>query len=190
MILTMHGLSTMHNNLRSDIRLAGETGYEAIEILASKLLRYLDQGYRAEDLRPLLREHGVRAVCINALANVERASERGRRTLLAEARRLCVAAEALSCPTIQLVPLTGLAGRPWCEVLEQTARNVAAIADIGAQHGVRFQLEPVAWAPIHSLEGSLALIDAVERANVGMVIDFWHLWAGEDTTPDEVAQLD
>ena len=29
-----------------------------------------------------------------------------------------------------------------------------------------------------------------DRKNVGMVIDFWHLWAGRETTPDDVAQLD
>jgi sugar phosphate isomerase/epimerase len=51
-------------------------------------------------------------------------------------------------------------------------------------------LEPIAWSPIHSLRQSLELIDATQRDNVGVVIDFWHLWAAGDTTPDEVAALD
>ena len=54
---------------------------------------------------------------------------------------------------------------------------------------MRFKVEAVAWSPIHSLSKGLELIDAVERDNVGMTIDTWHLSAGEATTPDEVAGL-
>lgn len=190
MIITMHGLTTMHSNIRTDIRLAREAGYEALEITDSKLLRYLRQGYQASDLVPLLESYDIRPVCINALKSIERTGPKDREELLREAERLCRAAGDISCPTIQLVPFCGLEGRPWDEVLRLTARNVAAIADIGEQYGVRFQLEPIAWSPIHSLCQSLQLIDAASRSNVGMVIDFWHLWAGGETSPEEVAALD
>ncbi|MFQ5856639.1 MAG: sugar phosphate isomerase/epimerase family protein [Anaerolineae bacterium] len=190
MIITMHGLSTMHCNVRTEIRLAGETGYDALEIIESKLLRYLDQGFEAKDLVPLFEKYSIRPVCINALKDIERVEPREREQLMAEAERLCAAAEAIGCPTIQLVPFCRLEGRPWDEVLHLTAQNVADIADIGKRHGVRFQLEPIAWSPIHSLSQSLQVIEEAGRDNVGMVIDFWHLWAGEETTPDEVAALD
>lgn len=190
MIVTMHGLTTMHCNMRTDIRIAGETGYDGLEIVAAKLLRYLDQGYTAEELLPLLESYGVRPVNINALKDIERVEPEQRSELLNEAKRLCAASEIIGCPTIQLVAFCGLEGRPWSEILELTARNVADVADIGKQHGIRFQLEPIAWAPIHSLSQSLELIDRAGRDNVGMVIDFWHLWAGEETTPEEVARLD
>jgi len=190
MIVTMHGLTTMHGNLRTDIRLAGQAGYEALEIIDAKLVRYLDLGFSAEGLNPLFDKHGICPVCINALKDVERVEPREREQLMAEARRLCEAAEVIGCPTIQLVPFTGLEGRPWDEVLRLTAQNIADIADIGAAHGVRFQLEPIAWSPIHSLSQSLEVIAAAGRENVGMVIDFWHLMAGGETTPDDVAQLD
>ena len=109
---------------------------------------------------------------------------------MAEAERLCAVAHVIGCPTIQLVPSCGLEGREWEEVLELTARNIADIADIGKQYGVRFQLEPIAWSPIHSLSQSLEVIGKAGRDNVGMVIDFWHLWAGGETTPEEVSRLD
>ena len=35
-------------------------------------------------------------------------------------------------PTVQLVPFYRMAGRPWGEILEMTARNIADIADIGS----------------------------------------------------------
>jgi len=190
MIITMHGLSTMHCNIQTDIRLAKETGYDALEIVEIKLLRYLDCGFKAEDLAQLFKKYSIRPVCINALKNIERVKPKERKELLAEAERLCKAAEVLGCQTIQLVPFCGLKGRLWKEVLKLTAKNAADIADIGKQYGVRFQLEPIAWSPIHSLSQSLQVIEEAGRDNVGMVIDFWHLWAGEETTPDEVAKLD
>ena len=53
MIITMHGLTTMHGNLRTDIRIAAETGYAALEVIESKLLRYLDCGFTANELAPI-----------------------------------------------------------------------------------------------------------------------------------------
>lgn len=190
MIITMHGLSTMHCNVVTEIRLASETGYEGLELVESKLLRYLDVGCKAEDLVPLFKKYGIRPVVINALKYIERVEPIKREQLMAEAERLCAAAETIGCPTVQLVPFCGLAGRPYDEALKLTAENVADIADIGKRHGIRFQVEPIAWSPIHSLSQSLELINAAGKNNVGMVIDFWHLWAGGETTPDDVAKLD
>jgi sugar phosphate isomerase/epimerase len=190
MIITMHGLSTMYSNARTDIRIARDAGFDGYEIIESKLLRYLDQGYKAEELLPLFQKYQILPVCINALKDIERAEPGPRKALLEEAEVLSFAAEVLGFPTIQLVPFCGLEGKPWEEVLQLTARNVADIADIGKKHGLRFQLEPIAWSPIHSLWQSMELIKAAGRDNVGMVIDFWHLWAGGATTPEDVAALD
>jgi sugar phosphate isomerase/epimerase len=190
MLFTLHAISTFYSNALTDIRLASETGFEGYEILETKLLRFLDQGYPIEDLKAALERYRVTPVCINALKNVERVLPEERKQLLKEAERLCSAAEAAGFQTIQLLPLCGLQGRPWQEVLELTAHNVAEIADIGREHGVRFQLEPVAWSPIHSLSQALAVIRAAGRDNVGLVVDFWHLWAKGKTDPAEVARLD
>ena len=186
----MHGLSTMHSNIRTDIRIAGETGYDAIEIIELKLLRYLDCGFKAKDLLPLFEKYNVQPVCINALKDIDRVEPKEKEELMVEAERLCDAAKTINCPTIQLVPFCRLEGRPWNEVLELTARNIADIADIGKKYSIRFQLEPIAWSPIHSLSQSIKVIEKAGRENVGMVIDLWHLWAGGETVPNEVTKLD
>jgi sugar phosphate isomerase/epimerase len=190
MIFTLHAISTFYSNALTDVRIAREARFEGYEILETKLLRFLDQGYTADDLRAAFEQYQVRPVCINALKDIERVLPAERQLLLEEAERLCTAAEALGFPTIQLLPRCGLQGRPWQEVLELTARNVADIADIGREHGVRFQLEPVAWSPVHSLAQALEVVAAAGRDNVGLVIDFWHLWARGETLPVEVTRLD
>ena len=189
MILTLHGMSTMYCNMATDIRIAGETGFSGIEFTELKLLRYLDQDNEAKRLMPMLERYSVEPRCINALKHVEVQGEK-HQTMLAECERLCAAAETIGCPVIQLVPFESLAHLPGKESFALTARNVKDMAQTGAQYGIRFQLEVIAWAPIKSLRQGLELIDRVEMDNVQMVIDFWHLWAGEETTPDDVAKLD
>jgi Sugar phosphate isomerases/epimerases len=190
MIITMHGFVTMYSNLKTDIRIASETGYEALEILASKLIRYLDLGFEMDELDSLFKKYSIKPVCINCLLNIERVHPKEHEELLSEAERLCKAASIIGCPTIQLVALCGLESKSWPEILKHTSKNITEIADIGKNYKVRFQLEPIAWSPINSLSKSLEVLDKVNRDNVGLVIDFWHLYAGEKSNPEEVSKLD
>jgi sugar phosphate isomerase/epimerase len=190
MIIAMHGLSTMHCNVATEIRMARECGFDAVELVESKLLRYLDQGYPAGQLVPIFKKHNMRCCMINALKWIERSEPVEREALMKEARRLCAAARDIGCPQIQLVPFCLLSGRPYSEIIRLTARNVSDISKIGKDYGIRFQLEPIAWSPIHSVRQTLELLDAAGRPeNVGMVIDFWHLWTGRETAPKDVAAL-
>jgi hypothetical protein len=50
----MNGLSTMHTNLLTDVQSLTDARYDSIEILVTKLERYLDAGYRVEELLPAL----------------------------------------------------------------------------------------------------------------------------------------
>ncbi len=183
MLIALNGFSTMHCNLAIDYRIARETGYDALEVWVPKLVRYLDVGYTLEDLKSLC--CGVRTVCLNALSGIERIDPKEYKELLLECERLCVVAKILRCPTVQLVPTYGLEGRSWAEVRELTAKNIRKLADIAAAHGIKLQMEVLARSPIHTLAQILEVLDATARENVGMVIDFWHLWAGGGTAPDD-----
>ena len=190
MIIAQHGLTTMHCNCMTEVRIAKDLGYGGVELFAPKLHRYLDNGYDISMLADSCKKNGIAVVCINALADADRMDTVEHSELLAECERLSAAAEGLACPTVQMVFRERLAGRPWPEIRSLTGANAAKLADIGKEHGIRFQLEPLAWSPMHSLSQSLEVIDEAGRDNIGMVIDFWHLWAGGQTSPDEVARLD
>jgi len=190
MRLALHALTTRHCNCLTEVRLARDLGYQGVEFMVAKYLRYLDNGGTPQALRAACEAAGTPAVCLNALVPVDRFDAAGHAALVAECERLSAAAAGLGCPTIQLVFLSELAGYPWPEARKLTARNAAEMCDIGRAHGVRFQLEPIAWAPMHSLAQTLEVIEEAGRDNLGTVIDFWHLWAGEATTPDDVARLD
>lgn len=174
----------------SDIRIAKNAGFGALEMAGTKVHDYLDAGLGADIVMETLRAHDMKIISINDVAHVERTDDDSIQRMLMETERLSSFAKQVGCDCIQLVPLLALERRPWQEIRKLTADNIRRIADLGARYGMRFQLEPVAWSPIHSLGQSLELIEEVGRDNFGMVIDFWHLWYGGKTTPEDVAKMD
>jgi sugar phosphate isomerase/epimerase len=74
------------------------------------------------------------------------------------------------------------------ELRRVTASAIRSVADLGSPGGLRYYLEPVAWTPVSLLAQAVEVIDAAERDNVGLVLDFWHLWQ-RGATPETVARL-
>ncbi|TVQ36515.1 MAG: sugar phosphate isomerase/epimerase [Spirochaetaceae bacterium] len=190
MILTLHGQVTLLSNVLSDVRVARDAGYAALEVHTDKLIRYLDAGHTAEELRDSLRNHGIQAAAIDIIGDMESTTAAGRRELISTTERLCRVAVTIGAPTIQLNGFCGLDGLPVEEAIRITAANMREVAEIGRDHGIRFQYEGAAWTPIASLADTLRLIESVDRENVGLVIDFWHYWACRGATPREIARLD
>lgn len=190
MTLTLHGQVTLHGNILSDVRIARDAGYEALEVHTDKLLRFLDAGGSAEELAGAMERFGIAAAAIDIIGGIEMTDAAGRAELMERSERICDVAAAIGAPTVQVNPFSALDGLPLDDVIRITAHNLREIALMGKERGLRFQLEGAAWTPIHSLEQCMRLIDATGVDNVGLVIDYWHFWASRGATPEEIARLD
>ena len=194
MLIGLHNLAAKHANLLTSIRIARETGYGGIEIGCDKLNRYLAQGFGIDSLRPLLKE--TPPIGLSYVQDIERQEPREYEALLGECEAVCTLAEQLDCPMVQLLtgpldptgPYAGLGGKPWPEMCRLTAKNLAALAEIGKAHGVRFYLEALTFTPLHRLGQQLELLAEAGCDNVGLVLDFYHLW-GSGTRPEEIARV-
>ncbi len=187
MRLGLHTGSVMHTNMLTDIRVAKDAGYDAIDIYHPKLLRYLDAGYRVEELR--LAMGTLQAAMINSFLHIERQDSESRQSLFSLCARLCAAAQALHCPALQVVALDALRGEPWPEMRAKLGRSLAELADIAALYGVRLAVEPVSFTSFRTISQALEVLDEADRPNVGLCLDTFHLWTG-GTPWDEVAKLD
>ncbi len=195
MSIGLQSLVTMHCNLLTDIRIAMETGHQGIELNGTKLSRYLAQGHQIENLTSALKDLFV--VGLTYIQDIERQGPEQYAALLRECERLCTLAERLSCPMVQLLtgPLdpkgqyAGLGGRSIAEIRKLTAKNLRALSEIGRHHNVKFFLEPLTWTPLNELKDVLETIDHAECDNIGIVIDFWHLW-DSGTRVEDIARLD
>lgn len=194
MQIALHSLATGSANLLTSIRIAKETGYTGIEISGVKLKTYLAQGYKASDLQPLLRE--VPPVGLSYVQDVERQDPRDYDALLQECESVCSLAEQVGSPMVQLLtgpldpngPYKGLADKSWPEMRKLTAKNLKVLSDIGKAHNVRFYLEALTFTPLNRLDQQLELLEETARENVGLVLDFYHLW-DSGTKPEEIARV-
>jgi sugar phosphate isomerase/epimerase len=187
LLLGLHTGSILHTNLMTDVRVARETRYDAIEFYIPKLARYLDAGYSAEEIPLALGP--VRPAMINSFLHIERQDPESRRSLRESCERFCRVAQVLGCSLLQVVALDGLRGQSWPEIRSKTGRSLAELADIAAPLGVRLAWEPVSFAPVRTLAQSLEVLDVAARPNIGLCLDTFHLWTG-GTPWDHVAALD
>lgn len=203
--ISMNVTTTFHGNVVNDIAVAKAAGYGGIELQSPKLYRYLDAGYSADSLLPLL--EGLEVTGLGAVLDLERQGEQ-RAEFLAEVRRMAGVAEVLGAPILQLCTgpvdwnvvkdfkagkLTaadrryrGTLGLTEDEALEAAASNVREAADIAAGHGLELYLEPLAWSNLNRHRHSLEIIERAGRGNVGIALDTWHYWTTGDTL-EEVA---
>ncbi|WP_437610868.1 sugar phosphate isomerase/epimerase family protein [Erwinia sp. V71] len=190
MIKALHGISTHYCNVVTEARIAAETGYDGLEFLHYKLLRYLDNGGSTAALKKIVHGHHLQTVCLNALIDIERYQGEQKRTMLAEATRLTQVAAELACPTIQILAQHGIDHLPQPQIMDIMTENIAEIAAIGQQYGVRYQIEVIAHTQFNRMSQALEVIRRIGKYNVGLVIDFWHLYATGTTRPEDVAVLD
>lgn len=190
MKLSLHGVSVWYSNAVTQLRIAHETGFSGLEILPEHLYRYLENGGSYAAYRDLMAKYSVDVTCINALKRIGRHEPEARAELLREAKKICQAAVELRCPVVQIMALTELDHLSAAERDAILLENISAIADIGVLHGIKFQIEVVAFTAFNSLQHALDLIKQSGKDNLGVVVDFWHLHAGGGTTPADVARMD
>lgn len=179
------------------LALARENGFEALDLpihhllvrVRSESVGIIQESFAAAGVRP-----GGWQLPFEHQAGTDRAFTRGLRAL---ARAACLA---------------GQLGSPWCyhwiepasnelTFAENTARHVARvrpIADILADHGCRLALEPIGPLTlrtgarhefVHSIPMALELLAAIDRPNVGLLLDCYH-WYTSRGTLDELHGLD
>ncbi|WP_271986281.1 sugar phosphate isomerase/epimerase family protein [Pseudoclavibacter terrae] len=205
--IAMNVTTTFHGNLRTDIAAAREAGFTGIELQSPKLYRYLDAGFPAETVRELVGELTVTG--LGAVQNIERHGD-DKPSFIADVERMCDVAVAVGAPTVQLctgpaewttvrdhrdglLPASdgryrGTLGLSEADAMRVLTDNVRDAATIAADRGIGVFVEPLAWTNINRCAQLLRLIDAVDRDNVGIAVDFWHFWTTGDTL-EEVAAL-
>src|SRR6266849_1321102 len=178
MRLGFNGATTQTADLATDIRVAGQAGYDVIELRDGKLDQFLAHG-SLDDVRRMLREAGVAAWTINAISRVGVDGAAGTARAVARCRELSRYAQAIECPWVLVVP-GPTEGRTDAQVTSDTVATLREMADAAAEFGisVAFEFMGFPWAAVRDVAGAWAI---VQQANLGIIVDTAHFYAGGST---------
>lgn len=179
MILGLNGATTMKADLATDIRVAGQAGFQVVELWAAKLDEFLES-HSLEDLARHLAEAGVKAHAINSIEKITFRDAAGRAEVLERCRQLSQYAQGIGCPWIVVVPGPLPEGTLWHEVREETVAVLRELAAIAQPHRVKLAFEFLGfpWCSVRTLTEAWAIVVATDRPNVGVVLDTCHFYAG------------
>jgi 2-keto-myo-inositol isomerase len=183
MELGLNGATTLKADLATDIAVAGKAGFDFIEIWATKLLGYLEQGGLPALRRDLARA-GVAVAAINSVERITFNDPSGHIRMLEDFRRLCRIAEAIRCETILVVP-SPRPVRVSAEAIErESVKVLRELSRIAKPYGVRLAYEFLGFrdCSVNSLSQCADIVERVARPNVGLVLDTFHFFAGRSTT--------
>jgi 2-keto-myo-inositol isomerase len=123
----------------------------------------------------------VQPVSINSIEFITFRSANDYALIKARCQELCARADALGCDKIVVVPSpTPERGTSWEEIKAESVRVLHDLADIAAPFGVQLAYEFLGfgWCSVRTLAQCWDIVQAVNRPDVGLVIDTCHFYAG------------
>jgi 2-keto-myo-inositol isomerase len=181
MRLGFNGATTQTADLATDVRIAGQAGYDVIELRDDKLDQFLTKG-SLDDVRRMLREARVVAWTINAISRVGVDGAAGTEHAVARCRELSRYAQAIECPWVLVVP-GPTEGRTDAQVMRDTVATLRKMAEAAAEFGisVAFEFMGFPWAAVRDVAGAWAVVQETNRPNLGIIVDTAHFYAGGST---------
>lgn len=182
MKIALNGATTMHADLETDIRAAGQAGYDLVELWAPKLRSYLTTHSVAE-LKALLTENNVEPYSINSIEHITFRTLVDYESIKAQCGELSAVAGELACPYIVVVPGKLPENATKEQIVDESVRVLNELADISEPYGVSLAFEFLGQTDcsVQTLDLCNEIVEKVNRPSVGNVIDTFHFYAGNST---------
>ncbi|HEV8338234.1 MAG TPA: sugar phosphate isomerase/epimerase [bacterium] len=186
----LNGATTGTADLLTDLAVAQEAGFDALEIRDAKLEGYLAQGGSLTDLVGAFAEARLLPLSLNALERATPSPRMAREGVLDRCRTLCRWALELGCPYVVAVP--GPAeGLDDDEISHTSVEALRAMGEIGRDHavGIGFEFLGSAASSVRTVAAAREIVEAVADPAVGLVIDAFHYYVG-GSTPEMLRGMD
>jgi 2-keto-myo-inositol isomerase len=182
MKIALNGATTMHADLETDIKAASAAGFDLIEIWAAKLREFL-RTKTAADLKNLLEENNLEPYSINSIEHITFRSAEDYAAVKAETEELSSIAGAIGCPYVVVVPGKLPANAAQEEIIDESVRVLNELADIAERHNVSLAFEFLGQTDcsVQTLDLCNEIVEKVNRASIGNVIDTFHFYAGNSS---------
>ena len=183
MKIALNGATTMKADLPTELQAAKSAGFDYVEIWAAKLRNFLKER-STKELKDLFAESGLEPLSINSIEHITFRDATAYESIKKECEELSKIAAAVGCPCIVVVPgplPKGGASRE--SVISESIRVLNELCDISAEHGVSLAFEFLGQTDcsVPTLDLATEIVRAVNREDLGLVIDSFHFYAGNST---------
>ena len=178
------------NGLIADIEVCASHGYTHMEIRRASLLEYLRQGGTLEELKATFERCGIKPACLNSIESISFNNKRGMRVLTEMSEYLFYCCKTIGCECVEVIGSFKV-DAPEEEINAETVRALIQLSDAAKPYGVKLALEymGVPASSVKTFKQALDIVNAVNRENVGILLDTWHHYAGGCGT-DEILMAD
>lgn len=167
-----------HSTLEKDLEFCEKHGYDLIEIRLDKLRDYL-QTYTVDDLVEFFNKSKIKPFAFNALEFIIFRDETGYQQIKDDLQFLCEVGEKINCKKIVVVPTFDIGEYTKDQIKEESIRVLNELADTADKYGVKLAYEFVGYpnCSVNTFGQTYDIVTAVNRNNVGMVLDCFHFHA-------------
>jgi 2-keto-myo-inositol isomerase len=182
MKIALNGATTMRADLQTDIKAAGDAGFELIEIWAAKLREFLKTN-SVSDLQKLLTETNLEPYSINSIEHITFRTAEDYAAIKAETEQWSRIAGEIRCPYVVVVPGKLPKNAERLEIIDESVKVLNELADISEKHGVGLAFEFLGQTDcsVQTLDLCKEIVEKVDRKSVGLVIDTFHFYAGNSS---------
>jgi 2-keto-myo-inositol isomerase len=171
--------TTMKNStLERDLELCEKYGYDLIEIRLDKLREYLET-HTVEELTDFFTNNKLKPFAFNALEFITFRDEAGYNEIKENLVFLCEVGGKINCRKIVVVPTFDVGNYTMSEIKAESVLRLNELADIAEKYGVKLAYEFVGYpnCSVNTFGQTYDIVSAVNRDNVGMVLDCFHFHA-------------
>jgi 2-keto-myo-inositol isomerase len=152
------------------LRIARETGYNAVELRHVDFERCMQAGMSNEQVLAMIRASGIRISCMGLESGMLFAKGDEQKRLLESMDVMCARAAALRCEVMMVAPGTNPAS-----AVKDAAKNFARGCEIAGKYGLRCALEFSSRHPVvNRLAVAREILALADKPNAGLLIDTYH----------------
>ncbi len=179
MLIALNGATTMRADLETDIQVAHLAGYDLLEIWAAKMDSYLT-AHSVAELARLFRRAKIQPYSINSIEHINLRSPEDYKGIKETCRRFSSIAKTIGCPNLVVVPSPAPPGVTKKDIQDDAVAVLRDLAAIAAEYEVQLAFEMLGQVgcSVSTLADAWEIVKRVNRANVGLVLDTYHFYAG------------
>ena len=152
------------------LRIARESGYNAVELRHADFVRCIEAGMTSEQVLALIRASGLVVSCVGLETGMLFAQGAEAKRLFDSMDVMCARAAALGCEVMMVAPGSNPATN-----VKDAARNFATGCEIAAKHGLKCALEFGSRHPVvNRLAVAREIVALANKPNAGLLIDTYH----------------